>query len=165
MYPTFYEQNISTPVVNTIVNKFMRARQRAAEQIQLKDTTDQTNAIRDLKELWGGEYQGNMNRVNGVLARMPEEVREALTSARTANGTGELLFNVPGLLQFLEADERARNPAGTVVPNANNPVQAIADRITALEARMGDDDWHSDTEANEELMGLYQAREDMAKQG
>lgn len=165
--PAFHSANIPSSAVNAVVNSFMLARQHEAERIGRQDVEDQTNAIRDLKTLWGGEYTSNFNRVQGVLARMPEEIRGAVESARSDNGAGPLIFNLPGLLQFFESEERDRNPAGTVVPNAINPVQAIDDGIAEIEKIMSDDPdtYWKDQKMQDRYDELLQVRERMREQG
>ena len=58
---------------------------------------------------------------------------------------------------------RKLNPAGTVVPNSNNPTQAISDEIAKLEGRMGEDEWYKDQESQTRLQELYTAREAMKR--
>lgn len=76
-----------------------------------------------------------------------------------ADGKG--MLNSPEVMVFLADLARKVNPGGTVVPNSDNPIQSIKDEIATLEARMSEDDWHKDTDANNRLEALYEAEEQM----
>ena len=49
-------------------------------------------------------------------------------------------MNNPEMLMFLADMSRKTNPAATVVPNSTNPVGAIKDEISTIEALMKADD-------------------------
>ena len=71
------------------------------------------------------------------------------------------MFNSPEVLAWFNDVARKVNPAGTVVPNANNPVQAIDDEIKALESKMGMPEWYKDTQSQERYRELVNARSNL----
>jgi len=67
------------------------------------------------------------------------------------------------MTQIVE-NARRLNPAGTVVPNSNNPTQAISDEIKKIEALMGTDEYDKDPDMQQRLRDLYDADTNMKKQ-
>lgn len=153
--------NVSNSVMNEMVAATAQAQQQLVERQQQQDGIDVQQATTVLKENWQGDYQTNLNMVDGLMNQLPEAVRDSFRQSRMADGRG--MMNTPEVMQFFADMARKLNPSGTVVPGANNPVQAINDEIASLEARMGEPDWHKDTAANNRLMQLYEAQERMNK--
>ena len=138
----------------------MRHARLDEEDLQLnQDGIDTQTTQRQLKDAWGSDFQTNLNMMKGLANQLPESVREDFLNARLANG--QALFNSPEFAIFMADIARKLNPAGTVVPNSNNPTQAISDEIKTLEAKMGTDEWFKDIDSQNRLQSLYTAAEGM----
>jgi len=161
VYKVAHENNISGDVMGKLTNAMMDSRQTENDAMLAQDGVDEQTSTRITKELWGSDYQTNVNMISSMVAKLPENVRDSFQNARLANG--QALFNSPEMLSFFSTVARTLDPAGTVVPNSNNPTQSITDEIKALEARMSDDDWFADTKAQDRLRKLYTAEEGMKR--
>jgi hypothetical protein len=148
--------NIPAAAMSEMTNAMLKSRQVEAEAIVSQDGIDAQTTTRQIKEAWGGDYQTNINIITNLTEQLPESVRDAFRGARMADG--RLMFNSPEVMVAMADWARKLNPSATVVPNANNPVQSINDEIKTLEARMGDDDWHRDKEAQKRYTDLIDAR-------
>lgn len=156
-----HKHNLPTAALNDLTNAWLKGREAEAQATAQQDGVDTQTCDRQLKEMWGGDVETNKNIVMNHLAQLPESVREDFMNGRLANG--KAWFNSPEVMGFFADSARALNPAGTVVPNSNNPVQAIDTEIAALEARMGDADWHKDKAAQKRYMELVEAKENYDK--
>ena len=161
IYPIAHELNVPTSTMSALTNAMLKGREIEAEAMQQQDGMHTQQTVQQLKSAWGQDFETNKNMVQGLVAQLPETVRESFENARLADGRA--VFNSPEMMVFFADTARKLNPAGTVVPNANNPTQAISDEIAKLEGRMGDEDWFKDTEAQNRLQELYRAREAMKK--
>ena len=154
--------NISSAAMDDITKAIVGGMEAEEQAVREEDGIHQQTTERQLKETWQGDYQTNINMVQGLLSTLPEEIREEFSSARLMDGRA--VFNSPEIMVFFSDMARKLDPSGTVVPNSANPVQTINDEIAALEARMGEDNWHKDLVANNRLVQLYEAQDKMAKQ-
>ena len=159
VYKVAHESNIPAATLSSMTNAMLAGREAEAEAIQTQDGVDSQTTSRQLKDAWKGDYQTNLNMVQGLTAQLPESIRTEFEGARMADG--KAMFNSPEVMVFFADMARKLNPAGTVVPNSANPTQAISDEIAKLEGRMGDDGWHKDTAAQARIQQLYKARDDM----
>lgn len=112
-----------------------------------------------LRAEWGGEYRANVNMIKGLVATLPESVRDLFLNARL--GDGNALLNNPDMARWLVSTARTLNPVATVVPGAGaNVAGAIDDEIDHLEGLMkanSPEYWKS--EKNQaRLRDLYDAR-------
>ncbi len=154
--------NISGDTMSAMTNAMLTGRAVEADARLSQDGIDTQQTTSQLKEAWGGDFEVNNNAVKRLVNKLPESVKENFMNARFPDGRA--IFNSPEVMVAMAEWERAIDPAGTVVPNSANSVQAMTDEIAALEARMGDDDWHKDIEANKRLEDLYTAQERMEAQ-
>lgn len=161
IYPVAHELNVPNSTLNSLATAMLQGREIEQEAMEQQDGVQTQQAVQQLKTAWAQDFQTNLNMVEGLVAQLPETVREEFKQARLADGRA--VFNSPEMMVFFADIARKLNPAGTVVPNANNPTQAISDEIAKLEGRMGDDDWYRDTEAQSRLQELYKAREAMKR--
>lgn len=159
-----HKGNVSNSVLNGMVGAMMQARQVEQQNMVQQDNLDRQMAERQLREAFKGDYDVNMQMLENALKKLPEESREDLMNARL--GDGRALMNAPEVLNFFIDMTREANPLDFVLPNHANPTQGLEDEIKALEARMGDPDWHTDDKANARLMELYEAQDRLrAKEG
>ena len=157
VFPVAHKFNVSTAAMTGLMNAWLKGREVEADALMSQDGIDQQSAVRQLKETWGGEYDLNINMTRNLINQLPESVRDSFANGQLAGGRA--IMNSPEMMVFFADLARKLNPMGTVVPNANNPVQTMNDEITALEKRMGDDDWHKDTTAQARYQALLNARD------
>lgn len=161
VYEVAHKNNVPAKAMNDMVNAFLTARVAETDALVQQDGIDSQQATQALKKSWGSEYMININKAQGLISRLPDSVREAFEQARLADG--RMVFNSPEVLVFFADIARELDPGGFVVPNSNNPTQAISDEIKALEARMGTKEWYADKEAQNRYMMLIEARDKMAQ--
>jgi hypothetical protein len=120
--------------------EFLQIRAKVLEDLtsrQLQnDKTMRTQVEDTLRSEWGNEYRANVNNIHTLLAGAPEEVRDALNSARTADGLA--LFNDAATMKFFAQLARQINPFGTIV-NADGGAmdqKGVEGRITEIEGLM-----------------------------
>jgi len=159
VFKAAHGMNLSTDQMSQLTNAMLGAREAEAQAFIQQDGLDTQTAQRQLQDTWGPDYQTNLNMINGLVEQLPESIRDDFKSARLANG--QALFNSPEVAVFLADVARKLNPAGTVVPNSNNPTQAITDEIKALEKRMGTDEWFKDSAAQKRYQDLVTAKGNM----
>ena len=161
VFKAAHGENISASAMSALTNAMLAGREVEAEAIEAQDGVDSQTTSRQLKDAWKGDYQTNLNMIQGLTAQLPEAIRAEFEGARLANG--KAVFNSPEVMAFFADMARKVNPAGTVVPNSANPTQAISDEIAKLEGRMGDDGWHKDTASQARIQQLYKARDEMKR--
>jgi len=161
VYQAAHGENLSNSTMNKLSNAMMTARQVEEDAITQQDGMDQQTTTSLIKEEWGGDYKTNVNMIKGLMNTLPESVKEEFENARLADGRA--LFNSPEVLVFMANIARTMNPSGTVVPNSNNPTQAITDELKTLESRMGTDEWFKDEPAQKRYRDLLDAQERMTQ--
>ena len=152
-----HQLNIPSESLNALNNAMLKGREAEAQAKSNQDGIDKQTCDRQLQDAWGSEFQTNVNLALNQVSQLPESVRESFINARMADGKG--LMNSPEIMNWLVDIERKVNPAGTVVPNADNPVQAIEQEIKTLEDRMGTEEWYKDTAAQKRYQDLITAKE------
>lgn len=160
VYKAAHTHNIPAKAISDLTNEFLKARQVEYDAEMAQDGIDQQTTVRQLKESWpGGDYDTNLNMIQGLMNQLPSSVKDAFLGGRLSSG--KAIFNSPEIMVFFADIARKLDPAGTVVPNVANPMQSIADEIKALESRMTEPEWYKDKEGNERLLQLYEAQERM----
>ncbi len=159
VFPVALQHNVSNKAMSAITSTFLAARIKEEEQILLNDDVDAKATTGMLKTAWGKDHPVNVQMVANLIALLPAAVQESFSNARMPDG--KAVLNSPEVLVWMADIARQLNPAGTVVPNANNPTQAISDEIKALEARMGTPEWFKDIAAQERYRALIDAQNRM----
>lgn len=126
--------NASNDQVKAVLNAYYAGQEAQIEAIETKDNADKDSAISALKDEWGPDFNSNKNALQSIINQIPEASRDGFLNARMADGTA--MLNDPNMLMFLADISRKTNPAATVVPNAENPGQAIASEIKQIEGWM-----------------------------
>jgi len=86
---------------------------------------------------WGGDYRKNKAMIEAFLDMGPAGTKEAVFSARLADGTP--LASHPGILQFLSDRSREVIDAATIVPSDSAQLaKSVQDEMSAIQALMGD---------------------------
>jgi hypothetical protein len=132
-----HQANMAPAQAKAAVEWYYREQQRQAEVQAAKDEQQRIEALDKLNVEWGSQFRTNINRIqNDVLSRFPTDVREAMESARLADGTA--LFNHPEIIRTFMALANEINPAGVVVPaGGGDMTQSLNDEIKGIEAKMG----------------------------
>lgn len=127
--------------------------QRYEHNANLQDKTEE-----DLRAEWGPEYKRNINMINGLIATLPEDAREALAGATALDGTA--LFNNANVVRWMVDLARKVNPVGTVVPGASSP-KAIDDELSQIQKVMREDRkaYNNDPKMQARYLQLLEARE------
>lgn len=159
VFKAAHGHHIPAAAMSEMTNAFLKSREAEVQALVNQDGIDEQTATRQIKESWGGDYQTNINMIDNLVGQLPESIREAFSGARMADG--RLMFNSPEVMVAMADWARKLNPAATVVPNANNPVQTINDEIKALEAKMGTDEWYKDKDAQQRYQELLDAQKAM----
>jgi hypothetical protein len=159
VFKVAHDLNIPSDQMGQLTNAMLTARAAEEQQIVQQDGLDTQNTRTMLNEQWGADYQTNINMIQGLTQQLPESIRDDFMNARMADGRA--MFNSPEVAQFFADVARKVNPAGTVVPNSANPTEAIDSEITKLEARMGTDEWHKDSKAQQRYLDLITAQDNM----
>lgn len=121
-----HEYNISNEALSAITNMQLQGREAQIEAMDAQDGIDKMEAEKLLKENWKGEYDQNMGATIGLLARLPEDVRDEILMGRTASGKG--LMNTPEFVQLL-ADVAVELNPGYTLPGGGDNMYAAADDV------------------------------------
>jgi hypothetical protein len=131
-----HAKNLPTPVVNDVVSWYFNNQEALAEARSEQDLAIQEASTDELRGEWGDGYRTNINRINGLMDTAPQEVKEAMLSARLADGTP--LASSAGVLRFLNQLAHEINPATTIVPGqGQDQMNNLADEIAEIETLMG----------------------------
>lgn len=109
-----HSKHASPEVVREAVQAYYDQQTTQSEQRATKDEEQRVSALDSLNQEWGGQFRRNVNLVEGLLAKFPASVRDAIKSARLPDGTA--IFNNPDALRGFAALALEINPAGIVTP-------------------------------------------------
>lgn len=133
-----HSANMSRDQVNQALGWYYAEQDKVAGERQAADRAAHDAAVDALKQAWGPEFPAHVNVVHSLFDDAPEGLKENLLGARLSNGS--LFGDHPEAIQWLSSLARAVNPAATLAPSgATGPGKALADEITAIEARMTTD--------------------------
>jgi hypothetical protein len=154
-------KNATPDQVNAGLNAYYKMQEAQIQQIEQQDNTDKETALQSLRDEWGPDFQSNRNALMSLMNGIPEAAKEMFMNARLADGTA--MLNSPDLLMWMADLSRKTNPAATVVPNSNNPSQAINDELKQLNGWMatGDKRYWKDEGAQARWRQLTEAQENM----
>lgn len=97
--------------------EFLAARAKVLDDLMGKqvenDKTLRVQVEDQLRKEWGPEYRSNVNNIHALFQGAPEEVREAIMSARGPDGRA--LFNDAKTMQYFAQLARQLNPFGVMV--------------------------------------------------
>jgi hypothetical protein len=139
-----HAKNASPDMVHSVLNTYFNEIM-PAQQVALQDMNEEHRLAGEeaLMAEWGAEFKGNKNAVLNLLNGMPEDARNALTTARDKDGV--FLFNRPEVVRALSQVARDLNPAATLVPNdggdATKAVESEVARIRNILVNKPDEYW------------------------
>jgi len=160
IYEIAHASNVSSEVMSQMTNAMLVGRQAEADERLTQDGIDQQTTNQQLKDTWGGDLTANVNMVSGLVALLPESVKEQFENARLPSG--KAIFNSPEMMIAMADWARKINPSATVVPNSSNPVADINSELASLKAKMGTSEWSKDKEGQARYMALLTAKENMS---
>lgn len=109
-----HAQNMSQEQMRSTLGWYKDHVSAQQEAQQEADYNYQKEAEDTLRGEWGGEYRANINALTGLMAKLPEDVRNGLNEARMPDGSK--LGNNPAYLRFMVEMAREINPIGTLLP-------------------------------------------------
>lgn len=141
-----HQANATPSQINAGVNAYFKQQEAQIVAQEEQDNTDMHSMKQELREEWGDDnYRANKNAVTALLNQIPESVRDAFMNARLGDGTAVL--NNPSMVMYLADLSRKTNPTATVVPNVDDPVSAINDELSEIQALIEKNDpkyWKSE---------------------
>lgn len=146
--------------VNANLNWYFQAVRQQEELVAEANQTARTACEEELRAEWGTDYRLTLNGVHSLLDGAPKGVKEAMLSAKAADGTN--MMNQPGVMRWLAQTARELNPIASVVGvGGNASAQGIEDEIAQIEGVMKTDraKYNGDEKMQERLRKLYGARE------
>jgi hypothetical protein len=145
-------KNPDPAVVSEMLGWYYDQKEAMASAQSEADKAYERTATDALREEWGGEYRGNLNSINSMLASEPAAddgtpLAGLLMGARLADGT--LLGNNPATLRWLARIADERNPAGFVAPGVGgSQIETIESEINSIKDKMRTDRASYDRDAS-----------------
>jgi hypothetical protein len=153
-----HKGNVPESVVADMTNSFLKARQDAMDMRITQDGLDQQQAINQLKDNWGPDYEVNKNIANNLVNQLPETVRDAFRSARMPDGSS--VFNSPEVLAFFADTGRKLDPSATITGSGESMnATDIQAQMKEIEDKIGTADYTKADEAK--LLKLIEAQQAM----
>jgi len=145
---SMHEKNMPAGPVKEAVAAYYKLQQDQIAAAVQADRAFQQETEEALRSEWGYEYKPNFNMAeNFAVTRFGEEVGRAILQAG------------PEAVKAVAALAREINPAGTLVPNSNNPTQAISDELNQLKKEIGTPAWYADTSKQARYQQLVAAQQ------
>jgi hypothetical protein len=155
-----HEKNMPPDQAKHLVKWWYDNQQQQAEARMAQDVSQRDATMDELNADWGGEFRGNINRVESLLTQFPEEARESIREARLPDGT--YLFNNPDILRGLVNISYESDPAGAIVPaGVGDPMKNIDGRIDEINTYMRQNrtEYFKNEKMQQELRDLLAAQE------
>jgi len=155
-------KNIPPKDIAELVDEYYAIQEEQVALQAEKDAEFKNEAMKGLREEWGGDFKANVNAMRPYFEGVEPELFDNLMGGRLSDGTK--IGDHPGMIRFFVAKSLQENPAATVVPAGGNQIETIQNEIATLEKRMGEDRnaWFKDKPAQERLQKLYEAQEKLA---
>jgi hypothetical protein len=153
--------------VNAALNWYFNSQEQAAAQLDEADDRHKTEAARALKDEWGGSFKRRTNAVGtlfdiapgGVDAKNPNSLMSRLLSGRTSDG--RIIGDDPDVVRWLASLAHERNPAATVVEDADMSGKSVENEISEIEKLMRENrtSYNRDTNKQARYRELLEARD------
>jgi hypothetical protein len=161
-----HKANAKPEHVNAALATYYQIVQEQADELTARNEQAREETQDSLRAEWGNDYRRNVNMVSALLDTYGEEAKNAIMTARAADGTA--LMNNPSVLRALAQNAMEVNPAATVVPGSGaGAMNSINEEIKSLENRMREDwtGYFKDPAAQARYGELITAREKLASRG
>ena len=155
-----HERNMTPEQAKGAIGWYYEEQKRLSDERANRDEQQRQTALDALNAEWGGNFRRNINMVDGLLTRFPEDVRDLFKGGRLADGTA--ILNHPQVVRALASIALEVNPAGTLVPNGtSDPMKSVETRIGEIETQMRKDRvaYNKDEKLQAEYRELLGARE------
>ena len=157
-----HASNATKEHAKAALKAFVEFRTGLQEQTAENDANAKRATQDELRVEWGGDYRGNANAMENMLAGAPAEVGEWLASARGADG--KLLAGNPAVIRWLVQTARELNPTATIVPAGGDQAATIDTELQGLREKMKDSRaWNSDPKLQARYVQLIAARDRIKK--
>ena len=135
---TMHDLNLPPEAVNKILSSYYGQRKEFETNQEKQILANRMAAEDELRKEWGGEYRGEINRIENLLNTYSMETQRAIQFGKDNKGM-PLLSNA-SFLRDLAVHSRMINPVTTVVPGSGgDQMQSVDTEIASIEQRMADD--------------------------
>jgi hypothetical protein len=118
-------QNANNAQASALIDWYYETQEKMSADRAQKDAEYAQKGTDELHGEWGKEYRMNMNKIEGLLATMPADVRDLFKHGRLADQNP--IFAHPGVLRALNTWARTINPVSTLIPNTSGDIGAAID--------------------------------------
>lgn len=147
-----HQGNVNNVTMSAMTNALLMGRNQVLEERKTQDATDSQSFGAAARDLWGGDFDTNMQRISNRFNMIPEEVRDDIMHGRDA--TGKPLGSNLNFLNWIVGMDRTINPIDALPGDGENQ-GATAEKIIADgKQRMLDDrrGWGKDQPAQARYM-------------
>lgn len=149
-----HERNMPAGPVKEAVAAYFSMQEKARADAIQSDRAFAQETEEALRAEWGHEFLPNRNLAeNFAVTRFGDEVGKAMMEAG------------PDVVKALAAISREINPAMTLVPNSNNPTQAIDDELASLNKMIGTPEWYRSPDKQARYQQLLAGQDAMKRRG
>lgn len=126
-----HQNHIPQQYVTPALGWYAEFQKDTAAAREVQDQQDQVDGTVALREVWGGDYQVNLNAIKGLFESVDQELFEIWASSRTPDGT--LLGNSPQFMKAVAQIARQANPAAMIAPGSTeNAKQSLEGRLDEI---------------------------------
>lgn len=156
-----YEHHIPSDAVNAIAGAMKAAQSSMNKAYAEMDAANEQNTKQALEREWGSDAKSNFNLIEALMNRMPEQVRDAIRTARGADG-GMLKDNA-AVQNALAGIAREVMPGGARILDTERQHGGVDARIAEIEKMITDDPdaYYKNNEVRKEYGDLLEARDQM----
>jgi hypothetical protein len=133
--------NQTAEQVAATVNAWNRIKTAAIEKQADTDKVARAKMEDTLREEWGTDYRGHMNRIENLLNTSgSQEMKDLFLGGRLADAAGTPIGSSPEAMKLLLRLALIDNPANIVVPAGHaNPIKTIEDELASINKVMVED--------------------------
>lgn len=158
-----HAQNAPSEFVSHAINWYYELQTELAAQQAQQDADFRLESHSELKEQMGPDFVPNMRDLKAWLST-EDGLFDRLMSARLDGGSGHMLGDDPGIIDFLVRQMREINPAHSIVGGSGSDIgKTVDEQIASLEAMMrtpeGHDKYWSDPKLQTRYSELLAAKE------
>jgi len=129
-----YDNNMPQAYTDSMISYFYDKRDADMKTMDEGDQAAAEIAEDALRNEWGNDYRGFMNRVTALLDTAPEEIKELFLDARMKGGTR--LKDSPEAMKFMLDMAITLNPVTTIVPAGGDQMGSIQDELDTIKKFM-----------------------------
>jgi hypothetical protein len=131
-----HSRNIDNDAVKDIVSWYKGYQQSLVDSDTKALTEARDSTVRELREEWGSEFEGNMNAVKSFMVKnFGDDLTQSIEHAIGLDGIS--LGSNPKFVRAMSELSREMNIGDYIVPGAVNKMEAIEDEMKTIEKKMG----------------------------